>query len=478
MNVSRRGFVSLLAAAGAMPADSAGGMALSKSTFNSLPSAGSFDVVVVGGSCTGVFAALRAAETGLRVALIEMSGGFGGTATQGLVPVWHSLYSSDGKRKIIGGLTDEVIEELVRRGEARKAEPGNPGIGTILNVAGLQLLLDERVRAMRMITPMLHTRVAATVGGDGRIEAVVIADKSGLRTVRGSFFIDATGDADLCRFTPGFKVWRLPKEKMQAHTVCAILSGVDRVKAKHPGFSCAEILKAKYGAGVDHRFGWNMPVIGSAGLTFHAYSRVLALDPSCPEDLTRIEMECRSQVRRLVDAANRAFPMPQGEGISIVSIAAHAGLRESCHIEGLYRLKTEDILHGRRFPDAIAKGSYRVDIHEGAGNVFRYLDGREQRMEKGSDGEMHWVEGRWREPSADAPTWYEIPFRSIVPKGSVNVLAPGRALDCERDGYGACRVMVNCNQMGEAAGRAAALALSRGVPVSNVCECNPPFRQW
>jgi hypothetical protein len=189
-------------------------------------------------------------------------------------------------------------------------------------------------------------------------------------------------------------------------------------------------------------------------------------------------MECRSQVRRLVDAANRAFPMPQGEGISIVSIAAHAGLRESCHIEGLYRLKTEDILHGRRFPDAIAKGSYRVDIHEGAGNVFRYLDGREQRMEKGSDGEMHWVEGRWREPSADAPTWYEIPFRSIVPKGSVNVLAPGRALDCERDGYGACRVMVNCNQMGEAAGRAAALALSRGVPVCNVCECNPPFRQW
>jgi hypothetical protein len=164
MNVSRRGFVSLLAAAGAMPSDSADGMALSKSTFDSLPSAGSFDVVVVGGSCTGVFAALRAAETGLRVALIEMSGGFGGTATQGLVPVWHSLYSSDGKRKIIGGLTDEVIEELVRRGEARKAEPGNPGIGTILNVAGLQLLLDERVRAMRTITPMLHTRVAATVG--------------------------------------------------------------------------------------------------------------------------------------------------------------------------------------------------------------------------------------------------------------------------------------------------------------------------
>ena len=89
-------------------------------------------------------------------------------------------------------------------------------------------------------------------------------------------------------------------------------------------------------------------------------------------------------------------------------------------------------------------------------------------MEKGPDGEMHWVEGRWREPSEDMPTWYEIPYRSIVPKGSVNVLAPGRALDCERDGYGACRVMVNCNQLGEAAGRAAAEALRQNIAAGEV----------
>ena len=55
--------------------------------------------------------------------------------------------------------------------------------------------------------------------------------------------------------------------------------------------------------------------------------------------------------------------------------------------------------------------------------------------------------GRWREERADAPTWYEIPYRAIVPKGAENVLAPGRCLDCDRDAYGACRVMVNCNQM-------------------------------
>ena len=32
-------------------------------------------------------------------------------------------------------------------------------------------------------------------------------------------------------------------------------------------------------------------------------------------------------------------------------------------------------------------------------------------------------------------------------------------VDCEREAYGALRVMVNCNQMGEAAGRAAVRAV-------------------
>ena len=65
----------------------------------------SFDVCIVGGSCTGVFAAIRAAEAGLSVALVENNAFFGGTATAGLVPVWHSLFSTDNKTRVAGGLT-------------------------------------------------------------------------------------------------------------------------------------------------------------------------------------------------------------------------------------------------------------------------------------------------------------------------------------------------------------------------------------
>ena len=77
---------------------------------------GCFDLVVVGGGCTGVFAAVRAARLGLKVAIIEKSNCFGGVATNSLVNVWHTLYDVDGKEQIIAGLTDEVEQQLFQNG--------------------------------------------------------------------------------------------------------------------------------------------------------------------------------------------------------------------------------------------------------------------------------------------------------------------------------------------------------------------------
>jgi hypothetical protein len=426
-----------------------------------------YDVVVIGGSCTGVFAAVRAAQAGCRVALVEMSGGFGGTATQGLVPIWHSLYSTDGKTRIIGGLTDDVEQELLRRGEAYLEKKDTPSRAATLNVAGLQILLDELVAEQKTITPFLHTRLAAAeCDRPGHVTTAIVADKSGLRSIRGRFFIDASGDADLCRFA-GLPTWKLPKEKMQAHTLCAILSGYGGICAKYPHFSFGEVMKPQYGANLKHVFGWDADIVGAGALRFHAYTRIADCDPSIPEDLTLAEIEGRAQLKRIVDAANRHFPMPPGEGLGIVALAAHVGVRESCHVDSLYRVTADDILYGRRFDDVIARGSYRVDIHEGAGIVFKYLDGHIESIVPDETRGFRQDTGRWREDVGESPTWYEIPYRAIVPRETENVLAPGRILDCERDAYGACRLMVNCNQMGEASGRAAANALAKGIPAAD-----------
>jgi hypothetical protein len=56
-------------------------------------------------------------------------------------------------------------------------------------------------------------------------------------------------------------------------------------------------------------------------------------------------------------------------------------------------------------------------------------------------------------------------------------------LDCERGAFGAARVMVNCNQMGEAAGAAAARCVAENAPIGTAWrglarESLPDFGYW
>ena len=63
------------------------------------------DVCVLGGSCTGVFAAVRAARAGRSVVLVEKTNRFGGVATNGLVCIWHNDLDDRYEQQIIAGLS-------------------------------------------------------------------------------------------------------------------------------------------------------------------------------------------------------------------------------------------------------------------------------------------------------------------------------------------------------------------------------------
>ena len=431
--------------------------------------AGSFDLCVVGGSCTGVFAAVRAAEAGLRVALVERNMYFGGTATAGFVPVWHSLHSFDGKERLVGGLTQLCIDRMLARKAAVCNQQGTKGSENsfcTFNTSALLLELDRLVRETKGIRPFLGAHfVAAETDRPGHVTRVLIEDKSGRRAIAARFFIDCSGDGDLVH-RAGFRTWTLPKCDLQAHTLCALLSGADALQRAHPEFSFSEMMHPRRGAGLDHVFQWGAQVVGCPSLMFLAATRVGDCDPTDADDLTRGTFEARAQLQRIVDAANREFPT-EGPGLAIAAIAPEMGLRESRHAECLCRVTGEDVLSGREYADVIAKGTYRIDIHEGKGIIFRYLDGREYEMTQNpADGSIRHRHGRWRPEGGPTPKCYQIPYRAIVPRGSENVLCAGRMLDCSRDAYGALRVMVNCNQMGEAAGRAAAKAVKEGLPAA------------
>jgi hypothetical protein len=285
---------------------------------------------------------------------------------------------------------------------------------------------------------------------DGKLEAIFVENKAGRGAIKAQMFIDATGDGDLAA--------RLGCETyfashLQPATTCALFSGWESLDFK--GRSYQEVLlehAAKFN--LPEGFIWGGYVPGSKNYML-AGTRVYGVNPADADDLTAAELEGRRQVRAIMDIFREAAPDNE---LSLAALPARIGLRESRHVRCGYQLTGDDVLSGRRFPDPIANGSYRVDIHhqDKPGITLRYLDGREIYSRPGHPPQ----EGRWRAESAENPTFYQIPFRSMVPGTHPNLLIAGRMIDADPQAHAAIRVMVNMNQTGEAAGVAAHLALA------------------
>ncbi|MBN1809368.1 MAG: FAD-dependent oxidoreductase [Planctomycetes bacterium] len=421
-----------------------------------VPVAADVDLCVVGGSCTGVFAAVAAARQGLSAAVIEANGFFGGMATAALVNIWHSSLDTVFRKQVIGGLTMEIVDRLKRRGAVVDKGPSAHSHYN-LNPAELVIELDELVRE-HAVLPFLHARFVKPLVHNGTVTAAVLEDKTGRRAVKARMFIDASGDGDL--------IARIPLEcekrtDLQPPTTTAWFSGID-------GAAASAIRKlvfsGRFNDMIPLGFMWGTPVCGSPGVHMLAATRVPGADCSDADSLTGAEMEGRRQVRAILDIAREHIP--ECRNIALSALPASLGIRETRHAVCLHRLTEQEVLNGVRFDDAIANGSYRVDVHhtDKPGITFRYLDGREEYCVPGRPT----VESRWRPETAENPTFYQIPYRSLVPLNSRNVLVAGRLIDADRGAYGAVRVMVNCNQTGEAAGSAAALALTDAVSVANV----------
>ena len=109
-----------------------------------LPVCDEADVWVAGGSCTGVFAAVRAARMGAKVVLVERQNCLGGMATSALVNVWHSLKDTDYKEQVIAGLTAEMTERLVKSGCAVLDD--NPSTAIVFDPNRLKYELDLLVK--------------------------------------------------------------------------------------------------------------------------------------------------------------------------------------------------------------------------------------------------------------------------------------------------------------------------------------------
>jgi hypothetical protein len=422
-------------------------------TARDIPIIEEVDVCVLGGSCTGVFAAVRAARRGLRVALVEKTNRFGGVATNGLVCIWHNDLDDRYEERIIAGLSLEMVERLKRR-DAVNVRERSPDMRYILNTEELTIELDILVRESGVI-PYLHTMYCRQLpGADGRIEAVLVENKDGRGAIRARVFIDATGDGDLAKDCGApFTV----RPDLQPPTTCAKIAGLEGIEMR----AFYNQHRAEFDLPEDA--GWHAAIPNGGLVQLYAETHCFGADVSNARQLTAAEMEGRRHVRGMMDMVRKHLP-ERRERLCLLDLAGSIGTRETRRFTAEHRLREDELLHGVRFPDAIANGTYRVDIHypSGGGFLFRYLDGRQVSITRHG---REW--GRWRPEQAENPLFYQIPYRCMVRRQSPNLIMAGRMIDADPGAYGAIRVMITLNQTGEAAGEAATLALG-GTPTWQV----------
>jgi hypothetical protein len=425
-----------------------------------IPIANEADIVVLGGGCTGVFAAVRAARLGARVVLIEQSNCFGGVATNGFVCVWHTLMDTTLRRQVISGLTEEVIErlKLLPNGVHIVELPQTGPLEFItdnysthhLNTEELKIELDILVLESGVV-PYLHTKYVAPYLKDGELAGVYIENNNGRSVICGKYFIDATADGYLGAAV-GMKTYR--HETLQPATTAARIYGWEDLTNPNDILRSAE-------DEIGCQVGWDDIFPGVHNLR-NWFKSNIALDCSESDTLTASEIQGRLQVRKMLNILREKDPM--GQKLALVALSSVLGLREARQLKCSYQLKGEDIYTGKSFEDAIAYSSYPVDIHhENKPTTYRYLNGFEEIVKVGASSTYV----RWK--TADTyPTFWQIPYRSILPEKISNMLICGRCIDADKDAFGAIRVMTSLNQTGEAAGVAAFEALSSGKRVQDI----------
>ncbi len=433
------------------------------------------DVLVVGGGPAGLGAALGAAQAGAQVILAERYGFLGGNATASLVMPLMSFHTEqirqvrEGKltmfpvdhgpgEPIIGGVVSLLVERLVKMGGAIKPSletsyvvPFDP---EIFKMAALDLLDEAGVQFL------LHA-LATEVYDGGNVRGVVFETKSGTVVIRARNIVDCTGDGDIAtRAGAQFEIGREQDQMVQPITLMFRMGDFSREMfeayvREHPDqwrgvHGLWDLVQRANDAGDLNLPREDILFFGTphANEVIVNSTRVTNVLGTSVWDLTFAEWTGRRQLRQITAFLRRY--VPGFEDAYNIQSGVQVGVRESRRIIGDYRLVAEDILEARKFDDAIARGTYPIDIHNpiGKGTILKKI------------------------PEGEA---YEIPLRCLLPKGVDNVLVAGRCISGTHQAHSAYRVMPISMATGHAAGICAALASRAGqnprqVPVEQVQE--------
>jgi hypothetical protein len=406
------------------------------------------DVVVCGAGSAGLGAALAAARSGSRVALVERWPFFGGNATAASLGSICGLYvrRGDAFEHVSNGIAREWAEGLSASGWGLGPIPYKDTAVMPYVPWGYKRLADRLIGAEPNITPLLHSFVSGVVLSGSALEAIVIATKQGPRAIRGRVFIDATGDADVV-FHSGAR-WEIGEAgRLQYPSMQFLMQNADLQEAMGALSTFADKVKDAFGAGtydLTRAAGAVIPTM-RPGEFVGAMTRVAREDGSPPDgtdvfDLTAGEIRGRA----IAEEAARFLTseMPGFSSAFIADTATTLGIRETRHAIGDHVVTFGEAAACTKQPDAVAAATWPFEFH---------TEGAETRWEFLPDGD-----------------WFEVPYRSLLVSGIDNLLVAGRCVSMTHEALASARVTGTCMAIGEGAGVAASMAIAQDASVREV----------
>ena len=418
------------------------------------------DVVVVGGGCAGIAAAICAARHGARTLLVESNGVLGGMATAGLVGPFMTCYDPDGQKQVIKGFFDEFVREMEKRGGAIHPEHVDAGTSYSgyrvyghahcgpFNAEAFKRVAED-LCAESGVELLYHAMfVAPCMNADGtQIEGAVFATKGGLIQVNAKAFIDCTGDADVAYRSGVPCAYGDESGHTQPGSLFFTVRGVDKekletIREESGDFKTIffqETIQKEIEEGRYHVPRNKLAVYENPDGTFRVnMSRVYLRDGCDPFDITAASIKGRQQIEEIITMMRRL--LPGCEQVELVESASMLGLRETRRIQGAFILSGEDIKSKRKFEDVIFLSGNSIDMHSGSAVNYQ--------------------------PASGVP--YQVPYRILLPKKVDNLLVAGRCSSLDRVALAAIRVMPPVFAMGQAAGTAAAICIDKNIPLAEV----------
>ena len=416
-----------------------------------LPLLDEADVVVAGAGPGGIGAAVMAARAGAKVILLEHYGLPGGMAAIGEVHPFMPNHCNDVPLDApVYGEWIDAMKRYHNDAEQQKidAEEGMPrnfwrkrAINKeIAALAAEDLLFAAGVRVL------YHHEVVGVQKAGNIISAVAVHNAGGFGMIKGKCFVDATGDGHLAA-AAGCQV-EIGDEKggCQPMTLCFKVCNVNVRYASENSTSFAPEwraeLQALYKKAVqegelscprENLLIFSCPSMPDA-VHFNTV-RVIKYSAVDGREFSEAEIEGRRQLRELFFWLRKSAP--GFENARLLSMAAQIGVRESRRVLGREYLTVDSFNEARKYPDAIARCNYEVDIHSpyGSGTTLRHM------------------------PPDD---YYEVPYGCIVARDVDNLTIGGRPISVDVAIHSSIRVMPSACSIGQAAGVAAAMAALQG----------------